>query len=169
MSTTIKNHPIANGYRLSQDYNVFPPITERPVKQEEGSKQPLDSTLKAIENWSKVKEFVSKNNSIPKNNPDDENENLLHEFLTKNASGYHRARHTFITQDGVCKWNPVKNGSTIIGWINSYTNQVVYGDIHPGDSTYTCVKSAAEIATNLKPLSQVCKKKTTENKPGMNK
>ena len=53
--------------------------------------------------------------------------------------------------------------------INNWTNQAVCGHVRPHDVQYSCVKSAATHATWVKAMPQNSSKKTTENKPGMNK
>ena len=55
MSTRVQSFPIANGYKISNDMNVFPPVTERYVKPVDGAKEPPKSIIDAIDNWDKLK------------------------------------------------------------------------------------------------------------------
>ena len=169
MSTRVQSFPIANGYKISHDMNVFPPVTERYVKPVDGAKEPPKSIIDAIDNWDKIKDFVAKHNSIPSRDSGDPDEVKLHQFLMLHPNGYDHPRHTYITQDGVCRWSPVYKNSMIVGWVNNWTNQTVCGHVRPHDVQYSCVKSAATHATWIKPMSQNTRKKTTENKPGMGK
>ena len=169
MSTRIESFPIGNGYKISHDMNVFPPVTERYVKPVEGSKPPSKSITEAIETWDKIKEFVAKHNSIPSRDSTDPDEVKLHQFLMLSAHGYDSPRYNYITQDGVCKWMPIYNNNSVIGWVNKWTNQTIFGKVSPPDDHYKCIKSAANLATWVKPMPQNTQKKTTENKPGMNR
>ena len=169
MSTRVQSFPIANGYKISNDMHVFPPVTERYVKPVDGAKPQAKSIIEAIDNWEKIKDFVAKHNSIPSRDSDDPDEVKLHQFLMLSAHGYDAPRHTYITQDGVCRWKPVYKNYMIVGWVNSWTNQTVYGNVRPNDEYYSCIKSAATLATGIKAMPQNTKKKTTENKPAMNR
>ena len=62
MSTRVQSFPIANGYKISHDMNVFPPVTERYVKPVDGAKELPKSISDAIDNWGKIKDFVAKHN-----------------------------------------------------------------------------------------------------------
>ena len=173
-----KEHTIPSGYRKSNQFRVFPPMTERMSEIEAQSnrdgKAPAPSAIETAKKWEEVSNHVSKYNSIPSSSSDNNDEVTLHKWLLKEN------RLSCITQDGVAEWKPVYEkgvgaGDTTkhpVAYVNSRTNCAIVADRFtpkPPPIYFDQLVSTAEFADNLSPEPMTTNLKTTENRPGMGK
>lgn len=173
-----KERSIPSGYRKSNQFRVFPPMTERMIEIQAQSnrdgKAPQPSAIETAKKWEEVSNHVSKYNSIPSSASDNTHEVELHKWLLKEN------RLSYITQDGVAEWKPVyEKGVGVsettkhpVAYVNSRNNRAIVADRNtpkPPPIYFDQLVSTAEFADNLSPEPMTTNLKTTENRPGMGK
>ena len=173
-----KERAIPTGYRKSNQFRVFPPMSERmseiQFQSNRDGKDPHPSALETAQKWEDVTNHVWKYNSIPSSASDNNDEVILHKWLLKEN------RLSCITQDGVAEWKPVyEKGVGVsdttkhpVAYVNSRISCAIVADKNtpkPFPIHFDQLVSTAEFADNLCPDPMTTKLKTTENRPGMGK
>lgn len=173
-----KERTIPVGYRKSNQFRVFPPMSERmseiQAQSKRDEKDPQASSLETAQMWEALINHVSKYNSIPTSESDNTDEVKLHKWLLKEN------RLSCIIQDGVAEWKPVyekgvgANDTTKhpVAYVNSRTSRAIVADKNtpkPFPIHFDQIVSTAELADYLKPNPMTTHIKTTENRPGMGK
>ena len=173
-----KERTIPAGYRKSNQFRVFPPMSERmseiQAQSKRDEKDPQAAALEKAQTWENVINHVSKYNSIPTSESDNSDEVKLHKWLLKEN------RLSCIIQDGVADWKPVyEKGVGVsettkhpVAYVNSRTSHAIVADRttpKPFPIHFDQLVSTAELADYLKPNPMTTNLKTTENRPGMGK